>query len=307
MIVDVYSIPTNETIGHCHVYKSELRAKSQSKTTFGKHKNATRYDINNSFIDAEVVSDNIHKSDFHDNLLCIRLFDRQMSMVHEVRIPTSYFIKHLLQFCEGNKIKAELAYVPKHGVILKSSQEYISWETEYLKEYTELGTRKSGSGLYNGKRNASKSDVMYFNDNTLIQYIGRYTVTEDITKTVVSTRSWQTSTTQVVIIPAGRYFVYVEKGLNYKDVTIKLTAAPRKLYAVEDLLSQGTNKKIGQYAPESLQPFFYDCLIGGFGRKKSYNAGYADVVPKIVSTSSYTTLTLKDIVFDMFKQQIRHK
>lgn len=305
MIINVFSCPTNETIGSYNIYRSELRAKNQAKTTFASRKGVTQYEISNSFIDAEIVTDNLSKSDFYDNRLCIRVYDTAMSMAHEFPLSASYFVSKILTHCEGNKIKVELAYVPKHGIILKSSPEYITWEKEYLKEYTELGTKRPGTGLHNGKRTANKSDVMYCNGTTLIQYIGRYTVPEDITKSVVTTRSWQTSTTQAVVIPAGRYYVYVEKGLSYDSMEIKLMSSPRKLSAVVDELAKTTKSPLKNYKPEQLQPFFYDCLIGGFGRKKLYShRGYEDIVPYVSSSSSYTRLTLKDVMLDICNQQI---
>lgn len=310
MIIDAYSLATNESYGMYSVYKTELRAKNQSKTAFASRKGVTKYALSNSITNAEVVTDTSH-SDFYDNRLAIRFVDTTFNMCHEVSIPMSYFIKNLLPFCEGNKILTELAYVPKFGIILKSSTEYKSWEIEYLKEYTELGARRSGTGLYNGKRSANKSDVMYFNDRTLIQYIGRYTVPEDITVVQVS-QSWRGSSTtnKIIVIPAGKYYAYAEKGLSYKRVEVKLTAAPRKLYAVDDLTAQ-ESKLLKNYTAEQLRPFFYDCFVFGFGRRQvhsnSSNNRYEDVRVPIHHSSTYHTCSIKDVVFDLFKQEIRMK
>lgn len=301
MIIDAYSMHIGTDNG-CSVYRTELRAKNQLKTAFGSRQNIQKLAINNSFTNAEVMTSS-KNNDYYDNILMIRIFDESMQMYHEFPISMAYFIKSLLVHCEGSAIKAELAYVPKFGVILKSESAYKEWEESYLKEYTELGQRRTGSGLYNGKRTANKPEVLYFNDYGLIEYIGRFTVPEDITQTSKVRNPWQNQTVPVVIVPAGKYYVYIEKSLGYPSVEIKLTTTPRKLNAVVD----DNSKLLKRFPKAVMNHFFYDSLIGGWPWRKDHTGKSIEVVPRIITSSSYRSLSLNEIVIDLSKSEIRNQ
>lgn len=298
MLITIYARQTTETVNSIPVYKAELRAKNQQATVFGKRSGVIKFDIDNSFNSVEVLQD-ISKSNFYDNELGIRIYDSGFNAYFDLNMHTSYFITHVLNFCEGNVIKTELAYVPNKGIMLKSSTEYSAWENQYLKEYSELGTKKKGTGLYNGKRNANCQQTMYYASGYVIQYIGKFKVPADILYSRNNSRS-----APAVQLAAGSYHFYVERSVTGAWTSMRASSTSRKLHSVNDLI-ENKDKSIKNISPDRLLPFFYETLVFGWPRMahRHHNDQTNECIPDICS-SGYRRIPYNKVTFDFLKRTI---